>query len=244
MVKPLVSNLIHLFSPNSTRCHFRYHNGMKMKLAGIIYLQEISQDRVTGTVRKNMSLFKKLCGDGALQHVILATTKWSRLGNGTLGRQREAELSETFWKNMLSKGSSMTRFEGTQGSAKNIVRNILIKRSIDVSLPIQEDLVDLKKYLPQTNAGEMLYDDLQRLLNRLKGELMQLRDIDQADRDAKWRKEYDDMNDRIQSIVTEIKSRVPLTQKILGLVGLQRGISLRCVHSHRITMKFSDMSCL
>ena len=209
---------------------------MKMKLAGIIYLQEISQDRVTGTVRKNMSLFKKLCGDGALQHVILATTKWSRLGNGTLGRQREAELSETFWKNMLSKGSSMTRFEGTQGSAKNIVRNILIKRYIDVSLPIQEDLVDLKKYLPQTNAGEMLYDDLQRLLNRLKGELMQLRDIDQADRDAKWRKEYDDMNDRIQSIVTEIKSRVPLTQKILGLVGLQRGISLRCVHSRSIVL--------
>ena len=233
MARPFVSGLMHLFSSsNSTRYHVRYHDGMK--LAGIVYLHEISQDRITGTARKNLTLFKKLCGDEAVKHVVLATTKWNRLGSETIGRQREIELRDIFWKNMLRHGSSVSRFDGTQRSAQKIVRDILINRSTDVTLRIQEELVDLKKYLPQTDAGKTLYDDLQRLHDRLKGELAQLRNIDQADRDQDdtWQKEYDDVKERIQSIVTEIKTfKVPLAQKILGLVGLQRGIAFKCVHS-------------
>ena len=240
MVRPFVSDLIHFSSSNLTRYHVRYHDGMK--LAGIIYLHEISQDRITGTARKNLSLFKKLCGDGALQHVVLATTKWSRLANANLGVEREKELKEIFWKNMLRHGSSVSRFDGTQGSAQKIVREILINRSTNVTLRIQEELVDLKKYLPQTDAGKTLYNDLERLHDRLKRELTQLRDIDQADRDAEWRKEYDDVKERIQSIVTELETfKVPLTQKILGLIGLQRGISFRCVHSRIIVLLWSSL---
>ena len=238
MARPFVSDLIHLFpSSNSTRYHVRYHDGMK--LAGIVYLHEISQDRITGTARKNLTLFKKLCGDEAVKHVVLATTKWNRLGSETIGRQREIELRDIFWKNMLRHGSSVSRFDGTQGSAQKIVRDILINRSTDVTLRIQEELVDLKKYLPQTDAGKTLYDDLQRLHDRLKGELTQLRNIDQADRDQDdtWQKEYDDVKERIQSIVTEIKTfKVPLAQKILGLVGLQRGITFKCVHSCNVIL--------
>ena len=205
-----------------------------MKLAGIVYLHEISQDRITGTAPNNLTLFKKLCGDKAVNYVVLATTKWSRLANADLGRQRETELRDIFWKNMLRHGSSVTRFDGTQGSAQKIVRDILINRSTDVIIRIQEELVDLKKYLPQTDAGKTLNADLRRLHDRLKGELTQLRNIDRADRDQDdaWQKEYDDVKERIKSIVTEIKTfKVPLAQKILGLVGLQRGVAFKCVHS-------------
>ena len=241
MARPFVSHLIHLLSSSSTRYHTRYHDGMK--LAGIVYLHEISQDRVTGTARKNQNLFKKLCGDKALQYVVLSTTKWSRLSSDKLGVEREKQLREIFWKDMLRNGSSIMRFNGTAESAQKIVGNILRKRSSDVTLRIQEELVDLKKYLPQTEAGKTLYDDLQRLLDRLKGELTQLRDIDQADRDAEWQKEYDDVKERMQGIVTELETfKVPLAQKILGLVGLQRGISFKCVHSRSTILLRSSLT--
>ena len=178
-----------------------------MKLAGIVYLHEISQDRITGTAPNNLVLFKKLCGDKAVKHVALATTKWSRLANADLGRQPETGLRDIFWRNMLSNGSSMARFDGTRRSAQKIVRDILINRSTDVTPRIQEDLVDRKKYLPQTDARKTLYDDLQRLHDRLKGEMTQLRNIDQADRyqDDAWQKDYDDVKERIKSIADEIK---------------------------------------
>ena len=238
MVRPFVSDLTHLFfSSNSSGYYIRYHDGMK--LAGIVYLHEISQDRITGTARKNQNLFKKLCGDGAVKHVVLATTKWSRLANADLGRQRETELRKIFWKDMLRLGSSMTRFDGTRGSAREIVRNILRERSTDVNLRIQKELVDLKKYLPQTDAGKALYDDLQKKLNRLKEAL---HDMDQAERDDEWQKEYEDVMNQIRRIAVEIENfKVPLTQKILGLIGLQRGISFKCVHSYNIVLLWSSL---
>ena len=212
-----------------------------MKFAGIIYLHDISQDRITEVARKNLSVFKKLCGDRAAKHVVLATTKWSNLANETIN-QRETELRETFWKGMSSKGSSMTQFEGTPESAQKIVQDILTNRSSDVSLRIQKELVDLKRYLPQTDAGKTLYYDLKELLGQLKGELTQLRNIDQADRDRDdtWQKDYDDVKERIKSIVAELETfKVPLIQKILGLVGLQSGISFKCVYSCTIILLWS-----
>ena len=228
MVRPFVSDLIHLFfSSNSTRYHIRYHDGMK--LAGIIYLHEISLDRFTGTARKNQDLFKKLCGDDALKHVVLVTTKWGKLVSHNIGVERETELRGKFWKDMLRFGSKVSRFDDTPGSAQKIVCNILINRSTDVTLRIQEELVDLKKYLPQTDAGKTVYDDLQKKLNRLKEVL---HDMDQADRDDEGQKGYEDVMNQIRRIAVEIENfKVPLTQKILGLVGLQRGISFKCVHS-------------
>ena len=213
-----------------------------MKLAGIVYLHEIYLDRVTGTALKNQNLFKKLCGDDALQYIVPVTTKWSRLASADSGPRRETELKDIFWKDMLPNGSSITRFEDTAESAKTVVCGILSKRSINVTLRIQEELVDLRKYLPQTDAGKTLYDDLQRLHDRFKGELTQLRDMDRAEQDAKWRKEYADVMDRIETIRTEIKLfKVPLTQKILGLVGLQSGISFKCVHSRSVILLWSSL---
>ena len=190
-----------------------------MKLAGIIYLHEISQDRVTGTARRNLGMFKQLCGVKALRHVVLATTKWSRLADERLGLQRELELREIFWDAMLLHGSPITRFDGSPESAGNIVCDILkTKRSTDINLRIQKELVDLKKYLPQTDAGKTLHDDLQRQLDRLEEELKQLRDMDKADKDAEWQQEYREIEKWIQRIVSEReKLRVPLIQKIWSI---------------------------
>ncbi|KAF9464788.1 hypothetical protein BDZ94DRAFT_1351378 [Collybia nuda] len=51
-----------------------YHQNMK--LAGVIYLHDISKPCILGSIHKNFQVFHKLCGDNALLGVILGMMKW------------------------------------------------------------------------------------------------------------------------------------------------------------------------
>lgn len=121
-----------------------------MRLAGIIYLHDISKDRViqaaSRNLHKNLAVFKQFSGDNPLQRFVLATTKWGRLVDERLGPKRETELREGFWRVMLRRGSPITQFRDTLESAQNIVSNILkIQEPIDVDLRKQTEFVALQK---------------------------------------------------------------------------------------------------
>ena len=64
-----------------------------------------------GTPLRNIRKFKELCGDDALQKIILVTTMWSEVDEET-GSQREKELREKYWKVMIDQGSATARFQG------------------------------------------------------------------------------------------------------------------------------------
>jgi hypothetical protein len=85
-----------------------------IKLSGIIYLHRISDVRMQGSAKKNLFMFKKLCGNDALKNVILATTMWDRVTEAE-GTVRELELTSTpdFWGWMMSRGSKVLRHAGT-----------------------------------------------------------------------------------------------------------------------------------
>lgn len=189
-----------------------------MKLAGIIYLHEISQDRIES---RNLTIFRKLCGDKASKHVVLATTKWRKVDESN-GADREQELQRTFWNLMIRHGSPITRFEDSHTSAKQIVVAILkTKRDAEVYLRIQKELVDLQRYLPQTDAGKFVSEDLRTQLSKSKRDLAELRSLLGADRNPALRQEYEEMQQSIRSIKLQIQQmKLPLAQRILDLLGL------------------------
>lgn len=84
-------------------------------------------ERMTGASRKNMKIFKQLCGDSNLQSVVLATTMWKASTNETTRREFE-ERQETlrvnpkFWGEMASHGSPVLRHNDNVDSALSIVR--------------------------------------------------------------------------------------------------------------------------
>ncbi|KAH7905076.1 P-loop containing nucleoside triphosphate hydrolase protein [Hygrophoropsis aurantiaca] len=125
----------------------------QMKLAGVIYLHEISQSRMFGTSRKSLTMFRRLCGDNALKKVIIATTKWSEVGE-KVGIHREDELMSTFWREMIGQGSRMARFQDTHNSAWDIVD--LMVPSDSLPLQIQTEVVDHGKSIHETDAGHTL----------------------------------------------------------------------------------------
>jgi len=133
-----------------------------IKLAGIIYLHRITDNRMAGTPHRNLRMFGELCGDQAVKKVVLATTMWDKVQQDT-GDRREKELFQNYWNKMITYGASTARFSNTAKSAWEIV-NIILKHHETEVLLLQEEIVDLKRTLNETQAGKTLYTDLQRLL--------------------------------------------------------------------------------
>jgi hypothetical protein len=130
-------------------------------LTGIVYVHDVGNTRISHEGKNNLELFKKLCGDDALQCVVLATTRWDEVPKADAER-REAELrnKEEFWGGMISLGSTMIRQTGSPGtreareSARKIVEFLLSKRGM--VLNIQKELVDQGRELGDTQAGQEL----------------------------------------------------------------------------------------
>src|SRR5262245_53143547 len=57
-------------------------------LTGIIYLHRITDVRMTNASVRNLTLFRKLCGEDNLSNVILVTNRWEMIGKS------EAEARE------------------------------------------------------------------------------------------------------------------------------------------------------
>ena len=180
-----------------------------MKVTGIIYLHEISQARMFGTARKNLEMFRKLCGDEALGNVVLGTTMW---GDVSLekGQQREQQLRSTYWEEMLQQGSVIMRVHGDSASAWEIVNHILESSRVEF-VRIQEVLLELQKVIPDTDAGRTLRYTLEELREQL---LAEERAANIGDEQLRW-KELEEIRKQMRDNMDEIqKLQVPLSERI------------------------------
>ena len=180
-----------------------------MKVTGILYLHEISQARMFGTARKNLEMFRKLCGDEALGNVVLGTTMW---GDVSLekGQQHEQQLRSTYWEEMLQQGSVIMRVHGDSASAWEIVNHILESSRVEF-VRIQEVLLELQKVIPDTDAGRTLRYTLEELREQL---LAEERAANIGDEQLRW-KELEEIRKRMRDNMDEIqKLQVPLSERI------------------------------
>ena len=130
-----------------------------IRLTGIIYLHRITDTRMGGVALKNLTMFKKLCGEDSFSSVVLATTFWEDVDVEN-GNRREMELRTTqqFYGAMLRDGSMMMRHTDNTNSAMSIV-SYLVNRGTTTILNIQREL-DRGKRLDETAAGAELEKDM------------------------------------------------------------------------------------
>ena len=187
-----------------------------MKLTGIIYLHEIIQTRVLGTARKNLDIFRKLCGDEALKNVVLGTTKWDEVIS-EVGQRREQVLKDTHWKEMLQRGSVVMRVDADSSSVWEIVNRILKNDRVQY-VRIQEELLELRKFIPETDAGKTLLYTLEELREKL---LNEERTANMGDGQLR-QKELEEIQKRVRETVDDIrKLKVPLSKKFKRFFGLR-----------------------
>ena len=191
-----------------------------MRVAGIIYLHDITQKRMFGTTRKNLDMFRKLCGDEALKNVVIGTTKWSYV-TPEVGKQHEQLLRDTYWKEMLQQGSVTMRVHADSTSAWEIINHILKNVRIEF-VRIQEELLELQKVIPETDAGRTLQYTLEELREQL---LAEERTANMGNGQLR-QKELEEIRKRMHETVDDIrKLRVPLGERIKRFFGLRSGVS-------------------
>ncbi|KAH7908546.1 hypothetical protein BJ138DRAFT_1012564, partial [Hygrophoropsis aurantiaca] len=136
-----------------------YSYSHEVKISGIIYLHDISEHRSIEPSRRSFHVFQHVFGVEASHNVIYATTKWDST-ESYWAENREQPLREML-RESLNHGAEMPRFMGTRQSAWDIINSITSKRHLLDALQIQNEMVELGKFLPETTAGKFLRSWLQ-----------------------------------------------------------------------------------
>lgn len=127
-----------------------------------------------GAACKNFRLFRNICGDDTLKHIIIATTMWSEVMT-EVGVRREGELSmdDRYFKPALEKGAKLVRHDDTLASARGIVKQMI--SYLPGALSIQREMVDQHSALTDTTAGQYLRAELETVIQRQRDEIRNMR---------------------------------------------------------------------
>jgi hypothetical protein len=131
-------------------------------LTGIVLLQPITGNRGYGSEAARTRLFRKICGENAFSHVVIASTMWADLKDKSQGESRVEQRvnSEDFWANMVDHGAMVYNHQNTKASAHTIIRKLLYKSK--VVLQMQDELDKNNGRLQYTSAAQQLDSDLGR----------------------------------------------------------------------------------
>ncbi|OAL55289.1 hypothetical protein IQ07DRAFT_659330 [Pyrenochaeta sp. DS3sAY3a] len=139
------------------------------RLNGIIYLHSLANDRIESPTLRNLKIFRQLCGNEELKNVILATTFWSEVAKeDALRREEQLRATPEFWGDMLDCGATMKRLVD-YNSALNIV-GLLVEKP-QITLRIQQELIEDQKKLVDTAAGQAVSEELVRRQGKYQQDL-------------------------------------------------------------------------
>lgn len=181
---------------------------------GIVYMHPIADNRMSGSSKRNIDMFKALCGYSTYSNVAIATTFWNLQERPTFV-QREAELRDdsAFFGGIVAEGARLFR-HGEFGqnalqlrdSARSIVSHVVARsRLAPVVLLIQHELVDEHKALDQTAAGIVVAGELHKVAEDYKGQLAALqKEMTNTirERDSNHKAETADLKDEFQQKLT------------------------------------------
>ena len=137
---------------------------LKKKLAGVLYLHDITKEKVGGVGLRNLRMLEQMIGEKSYDNCTLVTTKWGCSNNPQDEEEREKTLSgtEKYFGAMLQKGAKMMRFHPkTKESALKIITPYLKNK---FTLHISQEMVDPsgpKLALGETKAGKVVADNVE-----------------------------------------------------------------------------------
>ena len=192
-------------------------------LSGILYLHRITDNSMAGTSLKNLRVFRKLCGQDALDKVYLTTTMWDKV-DLNVGEWRLEALKTDYWKSMIMQGAMVAHCRNDDDSPNKVIKNILVQEAARKAVLLQEEMTDLKKELKETAAGQELYSQLEKLVEKQLVLLQRIGKERKAASDpnvlAELQAEYNDLrvqiDDRLRQMQTLKLSRLKSILRIFS----------------------------
>lgn len=179
-------------------------------------MHRITDNRMTGTVSKNLDMFGRLCGDRAAKRVRMVTTMWDKAKDRNVAETRASELENKFWKPLIDEGARHHRFRNTRESAWNIIHDATGNPE---ALLLQEELVDTEMRLNETIAGKALYSQYQKCFQTQKETMKQLLDEAKMQQDPAMARELQGEHKRIKALLEKMreemeKLKIPLARQV------------------------------
>ncbi|KDR82292.1 hypothetical protein GALMADRAFT_152980 [Galerina marginata CBS 339.88] len=147
----------------------------RITLGGIIYLQDINQDRLSPITQHGQAALRASFGgfEATFGKLVFATTKWNRMqSNPRLGLDQERKFGDILRELTNQDESRLHRFKDNNSSAWEIVE-ALLDHDVDVS---RADIVNrvkmLKEKLPTRNSRKGILDLLVGFFGKLQRKTM------------------------------------------------------------------------
>ncbi|KAF3105103.1 hypothetical protein TWF594_005690 [Orbilia oligospora] len=189
-------------------------------IAGIIYFQRITDNRLSKNAKRNIFTFKDICGEGFMENVMLLSTLWARDG---AEREKQARREDKYrengdyWKSMLDQGAKTDRyrhydpheFGDAQRRAHEIISKILDNQP--QTTRIQQEMVDEERKAHETTAGIHLVSEIDRLQEKFDRLIHDLEE--KANKSERDREQYKAKLDDLQRQAREAETQ---SQKLHG----------------------------
>jgi len=109
----------------------------------VLFLHRISDNRFSHNAQRISTTVKNLCGDNAMNQLMLCTTMWDTVPEAVRCKRFD-DLCETgAWKDMIAEGASLAAFSNAGSNAKAEAEEIvirLIKNARPVQVAIQDEM--------------------------------------------------------------------------------------------------------
>lgn len=151
----------------ASRGHLR-----KNQLDGLILLQPITAHRVGGTERKRTRLLKKILGEDAYKHIIIATTMWEQIKDENDMEERLQGRRDDLWGDMLAKGAEIVKHANNKESAHEIIRKtILVSEKSGKFKPLLQTELIGNPLVVETTAGKDVKKQLEKQIGNTRRQL-------------------------------------------------------------------------
>ena len=171
---------------------------------------------MAGTPLKNLRMFEELCGKNAFHNVILTTTMWDEVDEET-GQLREQELKSEYWRSMLERNSTTSRFTHSRDSALRLIEPLIDAANKKSSLLLQQEMVDMRAKLPATSAGVRLFSEMELLIKERQDALEKIRNAMKHDKTSlpALHEEYQRLKTQLDVTASEMrKLKLPLGKRL------------------------------
>jgi hypothetical protein len=150
-------------------------------LIGVIYLHKVSDNRFSGSSKRNLRTFKAICGDGYSPRICLATTCWAKKEDERGYEdddQKHHELIKAKWEELIANNAMV--FEIKDKSEKypiQILDRILqIGESETRKVCLQLEIAKDKKKIHETSAGKVLDGAILERIKQLEADKKRFED--------------------------------------------------------------------
>jgi len=120
-----------------------------------------------GTAKKNLRVFREICGDKNLGHVRIVTTNWN-LVDEKQGNSRQVALAEGAFKPLTDARAKLCRHDKGLESALSIMSQLIHQEP--VTMKIQEEL-NAGRSMGDTSAGAVIVEEMEEMKKKHNKEL-------------------------------------------------------------------------